>query len=114
MGFLARIKNSPGGSRTIQTVASAGTIGISSDTSTVYLSGTTAISYMRTQNIHPGRIVRLIGLTGSRDIVNASVTTTPFAFHVGGGSEVTLSANDILEVVQLSTGAWLRLASTDN
>jgi hypothetical protein len=113
MGFASRLK-SMSGSSPIRTVAAAAEISIPDDTNVITVTGTTAVTHMHTGSIEPGRRVRIYGGASSRDFVNASSTTIPFRFMLGSASEIGLAANDVLELVQLETGAWLRLYSTDN
>lgn len=113
MSALARIKGMAGRG-SIPTVAAATVINIPDDASTVYVSGTTAISTVRTGSPQPGRQVKFIGLTGTRDFQNGSSILLPYLMDLGSGSEVALVESDVLVLIQLNNGAWIRLYNTDN
>lgn len=114
MGWWARNRASPGGSRELPTLASAATVYVPDDIGAAYLDGTTQITFFQTPTIIPGRQLLLIGIhaTGP-EIVTSADTTTAYKVDLGAAN-ITIAAQDILRIVQKGDGTWVRVSSINN
>lgn len=113
MGWLGRAKRIPGGGTQIPTIASATAVWLPDDVSVAFISGTTAITSVRTPTIIAGREVTFIGVTTTGPLFTND--DTPAAYELDlGGSDRTIAPTDILRLMQKADGTWLMLFTTNN
>jgi len=93
------------GGNSIPTIASAATLNIQNDIETMYISGTTAVTKISTGR-RPGRKLRFIGTDATGNVFTNTNDTTVEGEMDLGGSNVTLAAQDILELVQNNNGSF--------
>lgn len=105
---------SKSGGIAIPTVASAATVLLSESNDVFLISGTTAITSLDATRIRPGRHVTFIGTDGTGNVfTNTNATTTAGQMDLGG-SDITLTLDDVLVLVQLGNGAWRRVSHSNN
>lgn len=113
MSVAARMKQTAGGVR-IPTIASAATLVLPDDSNVIMVSGTTTVTSLNSGRVWPGRQVTFIGTDGSGNAFTNTNATTDAGKMDLGGSNVTLALDDVLVLVQMNTGAWRKVVSTDN
>jgi hypothetical protein len=84
------------------------------DTGAVFtITGSTTVATI-TAVKNPGRVVRLIAGTGvSLTVTNNDAPTTEGQIDLGG-SNLTFAAQDVLTLMQLNNGTWVRCGINDN
>lgn len=115
MAIVARLRSMTGRGSPINTIAASSTITLTDDSDIWIVTGTATVTSLLTAGgIFPGRTVRLI----SNDATGATFTNTNDPTTDGqmdlGGSDITLAKNDVLTLVRLDSGAWLRVSYTNN
>lgn len=115
MSLGAKIRSVHGRSGTITAVASAAAVTVSEESDVFVISGSDTItSLLGAGGVLPGRIVTFIGAASAAVVfTNTNDPTTSGQMDLGG-SNVTLGAQDVLTLVRLDNGTWLRVSASDN
>ena len=110
MGYLGRLKNFAGATP-IRQVASATTITVAPENSTIELTGTTEIANIAYDQIRAGRILVLIckDATGPAITDTAIASTAAQKVHTGGS--LVLANGESLVLQQQSNGSWWQLST---
>lgn len=115
MSALARLKQTQGGNGgDITTIASATTTVVPDEQADFIISGSATITSLQAALATRGRRVTFIGASGAAVVfTNSDDTTTANQMDLGG-SDITLGANDVLELKLMAGGYWIRLYNTNN
>ena len=112
MGLASKIKGLRG-QVTAPTLTTAATIVLPPEYDTVYLSGTDTVTALKTDMIRKDREVTLRIASGTATITNTNDPTAAGTIDLGG-SNLAMAANDVLKLMQLASGAWVRSSVADN
>lgn len=112
MGLASKIKGLRG-QVTAPTLTTATTIVLPPEYDTVYLSGTATVTALLTDMIRKDREVTIRIASGTATMTNTNDATTAGEMDLGG-SNLAMAANDVLKLMQQSTGAWVRSGVADN
>lgn len=98
----------------LTTIVSATTVDLPGDVCNCLISGSATITTLNPPAILPGMTVIFEAVAGAAPVfTNTDDTTTPGQMDLGG-SNITLSASDVLALKLRSDGSWVRLWSTNN
>lgn len=114
-GFISRVKSLFGaGSGIAKSVAAATTVYVPDGLAWINMTGTATITALQADVSSRGRLAYFYQSdSGATTFTNTDSTTTANQMDLGG-SNITISATDVLVLYLRHDGVWVRVGASDN